>query len=392
MAHYLIINTGSASKKYALYADNREVFKAHLETEDGNLVSTIKIGTAEKKEIITQENYDNSINYIIELLSSNKLITDIGSIKAVGLRIVAPGNYFLSDKIIDAEYLTKLQEAKNRAPLHIEPELSEIEHLKKTMPDIPIIGISDSAFHQTMPDKSKLYGLPQDITSRFEMYRYGYHGISAQSIVNKIKNWLGDVPPKTIVCHLGSGSSIVALKNGQSVDTSMGFTPLEGMIMSTRIGNIDAGAVIYLAQNMGLDLNNLEAFLNQKCGLLGVSGQTSDIRELLKLEATGDKMASTALSIFVYNVKKYIGAYMAALGGLDLLVFTATIGERSFIMRSRICQELSTLGIVLDEEKNNNIVSADGFINKGISFAKIAVITTDEMGEMAKQVKEILNA
>ncbi len=388
---YLIINTGSASKKYALYSDNREVFKAHMETEDGNLVSTIKLDTTEKKETITQENYDNSVNYIIELLLSNKLIAAIDDIKAVGLRIVAPGNYFLSDKIIDDEYLTKLQEAKNRAPLHIEPELSEIEHLKKTMPNTPIVGISDSAFHQTMPDKSKLYGLPQNIASNFEMYRYGYHGISAQSIVNKIKNWLGDVPPKTIICHLGSGSSIVALKNSQSVDTSMGFTPLEGMIMSTRIGNIDAGAVIYLAQNMDLDLNNLEAFLNQKCGLLGVSGQTSDIRELLKLEATGDKMATTALAIFVYNVKKYIGAYMAALGGLDLLVFTATIGERSFIMRSRICQELSALGIVLDEEKNNSTVSADGFINKGISFSKIAVITTDEMGEMARQTKEILN-
>lgn len=391
MPNFLIINTGSASKKYALYSDNREVFKAHMETEDGNLVSTVKIDTAEKKEIITQENYNNSINYILELLLSNKLITSIDDIKAVGLRIVAPGNYFLSDKIIDEGYLTKLQEAKNRAPLHIEPELSEIEHLKKTMPVTPLVGISDSAFHKTIPDKAKLYGLPQDIASRLEIYRYGYHGISAQSIVNKIKKWLGDIPPKTIICHLGSGSSIIALKNGQSVDASMGFTPLEGMIMSTRTGNIDAGAVIYLAQNLDLDLNNLEAFLNQKCGLLGVSGQTSDIRELLKLETAGDRMSATALEIFVYTVRKYIGAYTAALGGLDLLVFTATIGERSFIMRSRICQELGALGIVLDEEKNNNAVSADGFINKGISFAKIAVITTDEMGEMAKQVKEILN-
>lgn len=388
---YLIINTGSASKKYALYSENQEIFKAHLETEDGGLVSAIKIGAEEKKETIPQESYDNSVNYIIELLLSNKLITDIGSIKAVGLRIVAPGNYFLSDKIIDAEYLAKLQEAKNRAPLHIDPELAEIEHLKKTMPATPIVGISDSAFHKTIPDRAKLYGLPQDIASRLEIYRYGYHGISAQSIVNKIKNWLGDIPPKTIICHLGSGSSIIALKNGQSVDASMGFTPLEGVIMSTRTGNIDAGAVIYLAQNLGLDLNNLEALLNQKCGLLGVSGQTSDIRELLKLETAGDKMASTALEVFVYNVKKYIGAYTAALEGLDLLVFTATIGERSFIMRSRICRELNALGIVLDEEKNNSTVSADGFINKGEGHVKIAVIATDEMGEMARQVKEILH-
>lgn len=390
MVQYLIINTGSASKKYALYSENQEIFKAHLETEDGSLVSTIKIGAEEKKETITQESYENSINYIIECLLSNKLITDIGSVKAVGLRIVAPGEYFLSDKIIDAEYLAKLQEAKNRAPLHIEPELTEIEHLQKTMPNTPLVGISDSAFHKTMPDRAKLYGLPQDITSRFEIYRYGYHGISAQSIVNKIKNWLGDIPPKTIICHLGSGSSIIALKNGQSVDASMGFTPLEGMIMSTRTGNIDAGAVIYLAQNLGLDLNNLEAFLNQKCGLLGVSGQTADIRELLKLETAGDKMAATALEIFVYTVRKYIGAYTVALGGLDLLVFTATIGERSFIMRSKICQELNALGIILDEERNNSAVSADGFINKGEGHVKIAVITTDEMGEMARQIKIVL--
>ena len=387
MPKYLIVNTGSASKKYALYSENQEIFKAHLETEDGGLVSTIKLGTTEKKETITQENYDNSVIYIIELLLSNKLITGIDDIKAIGLRIVAPGIFFLADKIIDDEYLSKLQEAKNRAPLHIEPELAEIEHLQKTMPNTPIVGISDSAFHKTMPDKSKLYGLPQDIASRFEMYRYGYHGISAQSIVNKIKNWIGDIPPKTIICHLGSGSSIVALKNGQSIDTTMGFTPLEGIIMSTRVGNIDAGAVIYLAQNLGLDLNNLEAFLNQKCGLLGISGQTSDIRELLKLEAGGDKKAATALEIFVYHVKKYIGAYAAALGGLDLLVFTATIGERSFIMRSRICRELSSLGIILDEDKNNATVSSDSFINKGEGYVKIAVITTDEMGEMARQVQ-----
>ena len=386
---YLIINPGSASKKYALYENGSEIFKAHLETEGGNLISTTVVGDREKTEKISAEQYKNSVNYILRLLIDARLIGSANDIGSIGVRIVAPGSYFLSNRVIDKEFLAKLKESEQKAPLHIRPELLEIKQILEIMPGIPLAGISDSAFHKTMPIPARLYGLPEETAVEFEIYRYGYHGISAQSLVPKIKNTFGEGAKRTIICHLGSGSSVIAVKDGQSVDASMGFTPLEGLVMSTRIGNIDAGAVIYLAKNAGLAPNELEEFFNSKCGLLGIGG-SDDIRELLKLEKAGNKEAKNALDVFAYAVKKYIGAYMATLGGLDLLIFTATVGERSFIMRSRICAGLEELGIVLDEDKNKAVISADGLISADGSKVKIAVLTTDEMGEMARQTKELM--
>ena len=387
-----VVNPGSASKKYALYSIDKEILRAHFENEDSGFIVTLVINNKPEKIKLTEDDYRQSTRYLINLLLQRNIITDKNDIQAIGLRLVAPGSYFAQHRIIDKGCLDKLESIRQEAPLHINPIIEEIRNLQISLFDIPIVGISDSAFHATMPDTSRLYALPMETSEKLDIYRFGYHGISLQSITNKIKKLLGNIPPKTIICHLGSGSSITALKNGQSFDTSIGFTPLEGLPMSTRIGDIDAGAIIYLAQKMGFDYPELENYLNTECGLLGISGQSDDIRKLLKLETGGNKRAKLALELFVYRIKKYIGSYTAALNGLDLLIFSATVGERSFIIRDRICANLDTFGIILDQTKNNKTISQNGFIHKVSLFnkTKIAVITTDEMNEIFQETKKLL--
>ncbi|KKS69668.1 MAG: Acetate kinase, partial [Candidatus Azambacteria bacterium GW2011_GWA2_42_62] len=217
-------------------------------------------------------------------------------------------------------------------------------------------------------------------------------GISFESVVGKIKNMNGgNLPEKIIICHLGGGSSVAAVKDGQSIDTSMGFTPLEGIVMANRVGDIDAGAVTYLSKKLGYDMDKMENYLNTQCGLLGLSEKSNDVRELLEMEKSGDKNAKLALEVMVYKIKKYIGAYFAALNGADALIFSGTIGERSAIMRSKICAELENLGIILDDAKNSQTISVDRFINKDKSPVKIAVITTDEMGQIASEAVTVLS-
>jgi acetate kinase len=240
-----------------------------------------------------------------------------------------------------------------------------------------------------MPDRARFYAISKE-TAEKGIVRYGYHGISFASLISKMTA-VGKVPERIIICHLGSGSSIGAFLGGKSIDTSMGFTPLEGIPMATRVGDIDPGAVIYLMKKFGFGPNELEEYLNTHCGLLGLSGKSDDLRTLIDLEKAGDKKAALAIDVLVYKIKKYIGAYTAALNGLDTLVFSGTIGERSFFLRSRICRDMENLGIILDDERNNNTVSRDGFIQSASSKVKIAVMITDEMGEIAGEAAQIIS-
>lgn len=406
MKKYLIINLGSASKKYSLYEDEREVFRAHFERENGDFVVTESVGEARDKNKISQEEYEHSGKRLLDVLVSKNIIKDAGEIAALGFRVVAPGEYFAKVRTIDAEYREKLKEAYEIAPLHISAVLKGIEEFVNLLPSMPMIGVSDSAFHATIPETARLYALPIEDSRKYGLYRYGYHGISVASVLNTAKEILGNLPSRVIVCHLGSGSSITAVKDGRSIDTSMGFTPLEGVVMATRTGDIDPGALLYLGKKLNLSFDGLDEYLNHKCGLIGLSGKESGVRELIELEKQGDENAKTALDVWAYRVKKYIGAYTAALGGLDLLIFTATIGERSFIMRERICEGLENLGIAIDKEKNNRLDGGkSGFIENGPTpFAdnmnsarsairegcgmpvKVAVITTDEMKQIAKEI------
>lgn len=390
MKKIFITNVGSESRKYALYQDAGRVFSAHFEKEGGRLIVELTGVISEKKEVSSRD-FENSAEYIIEELLSRKIIGNKNEISAIGFRVVAPGSYFLQNKIIDGEYLRKLETAKEQAPLHINPMLAELKALEQILPGIPVVGVSDSAFHGSLPARARLYGIPKNTAEELDIFRFGYHGISFESIIGKLKNiYSGNLPEKIIICHLGGGSSVAAIKNGQSIDTSMGFTPLEGVVMANRVGDIDAGAVIYLSKKFGYMPDEMENYLNTQCGLLGLSGKSNDMRELLEMEKNGAENAEIALEVMVYKIKKYIGAYFAALNGADVLAFSATIGERSAIMRARICAELENLGIILDDEKNSQTINVDGFISKNESPVKIAVITTDEMSQIAAEVAAIV--
>ncbi len=380
----LIVNPGSASRKYALYRGTEELARAHFEKENGAFIVTLWHGTREEKGNVNDAVFADATKYFVDLLVSKGIIPNTEAITVIGVRVVAPGDYFVSHRAIDNAYIARLREAIEEAPLHINPALKEIENIKLAFPAVPLIGVSDSAYHATMARPARHYALPKDITESLGMYRYGYHGISAESIVRQSEALFGETPSKMVICHLGSGSSIMAVREGKSFDTSMGFTPLEGMIMATRVGDIDAGALIYLQKKLNMTPDALNEYLNTKCGLLGVSEKSADTRELIELEKSGDADAALALELLAYRVKKYIGAYAAILNGIDALIFAGTIGERSFVMRERMCADMDFLGIKLDEAKNNATVSVNGIINADDSRCKIAVMMTNEMSEVAR--------
>ncbi len=382
----LVINPGSASKKYALYEDGRELFYAHFETEAGKILLTTKTPAGEEKKNLEAGDFQLAIGHTLNLMTEKGIIAGKDDLSAIGVRVVAPGDFFLEHRPLDEKYLSKLREISLEAPLHILPTLKEIEAATSLFSDLPFFGISDSAFHRQMPAYARNYAIAGEDAARFDIYRFGYHGLSAQSVLRKLEENLGVMPARIIICHLGGGASVTAVKSGTSIENSMGFSPLEGLPMSTRVGNIDAGAIIHFAQKTGLTLVQLEDYFNHKSGLLGLSGKTGDVRELIKLEKDGDEKAALALNAFAYAVKKYIGSYFAVLGGLDILAFSGAIGDRSPIMRGRVCDNLGALGILLDEEKNNSTVEKMGFIHNSWSSVKIVVIPTDEMTEIAVEV------
>lgn len=385
----LAVNTGSASKKYAIYDGGKEIFRAHLEKENKGYVAGFRFGGKEDKKEITIADYKDAVNFILEEAESRGVIKERGEIERVGVRIVAPGEYFYSHNPMDETFFHKLEEAREDAPLHIDPILLELGELKDALPQATLVAVSDSEFHSTMPETSRVYAIPKEVADKYGIRRFGYHGTSVRSVLRNAKELFGELPEKVIVCHLGSGASIAAVKDGKSFDTTMGFTPLEGLVMGTRVGDIDPGALISLGKKLELDYPKLEEYLNRQCGLLALSGKTADVRELLELEAKGDEGAKLALGVFVYKIKKYIGAFMAAMGGLDALIFTATIGERSYILRGRIIEGLEFLDLKLDSKKNEATVSVAGIIS-GNGGVKIAVMPSDELGEIAKQVEGVL--
>ena len=323
---------------------------------------------------------------LLDSLIEKKIIKNRDEVGAIGIRIVAPGEYFLENRIIDKEYLKMAKQALEKVPLHLGPALEEIKMAGKVWGDKKIIGVSDSAFHKNLPDKAKYYAIPIADSRSLGLQKFGYHGISLQSVISQTEKRLGKLPSKIIICHLGGGASVTAVKDGVSVETSMGFTPLDGLVMATRVGEIDPGAVLYLGDKLGLRMSKLEEYFNNKCGLLGLSGKSDDVRDLLKFEAEGDKDCHLALEIYANRLKKYIGAATAVLGGLDLLVFAGTVGERSFIMRGRICDGLQFLGVDLDMEINNKSEGVEVELNKPDAKTKVLVMKTDEMGEMAKSL------
>lgn len=383
---YLAVNSGSASHKHALYEGNDSIYFLHFEMVGDQYVAHETVHGVKADLNITAKNFRCSIDFTVSRLLANKLIDNKADIAAVGIRVVAPGTYFQDNRLIDKECQKSLKRNREQAPLHIESVLRELKFVKKVLPKTPIIGVSDSAFHKTIPNVSKYYALPIEVSRKYGVMKYGYHGLSIQSVLARLTAKIGHLPEKVVVCHLGGGASVTAVLNGKSLDTSMGFTPLDGLVMATRVGQIDPGAVLYLSEKLRMRDGEMLEYFNKECGLLGLSnGKSDDIRELLKNELNGDLDSKLALDVYATRVKKMVGQAVAMIGGIDVLVFAGTVGERSFPMRRRICSGLNFLGIKINDDINNQTDAVENEINATDGATKILVIKTDEMGEIIKE-------
>ena len=386
----LIANPGSASRKYALYQGTTSRADIHFEFEDGKIICGIKTATDSFSLTTDLTDLSTVSSEIVAILHNKQILTQDETIHTIGLRFVAPGNYFAQDHIIDDEFVSRLQATLPRAPLHISATLGELQELRRQFADTTIVGVSDSAFHNTKPDYAMNYGLPLEDADRFEIKRYGYHGLSIMSVVQILQS-ANTLPSKVIIAHLGSGASVSAVLNGKSVDNTMGYSPLEGLIMSTRSGTIDATVTSVLRNELKLDDSGLENYLNKQSGLLGLGG-SDDIRELLVREANGDLRATLALDTYAYSVQKAIAQMAVALDGIDTLVFTGTVGLRSAPMRRRIMSRLHHLGIHLDETLNDQCDASKNIVSIQSSDSKfITVISTDEHLSIVTRVEEVLS-
>jgi acetate kinase len=354
------------------------VFSCHFEYEHDGYAVSINHGETHTHEQVSGEIFEKAVIHFLELY---KTFRPEKTISQIGIRIVAPGDYFQAHRVIDDMFLKRLHHATALAPIHIASTLREITLLKEVFPTTKLIGASDSAFHMGMPSTAQSYGLPTSLISTQGIKRYGYHGLSISSTVETLSRHLGGaMPSKTLVLHLGSGCSITALRDGATVDTSMGFTPLEGLLMSTRSGSFDPAIVLALL-TQGKTKDDIERMVNKDSGLLGLSGSSSDMRELLTLSQQGDEKARHAIDVFVYQIVKYIGAYTAVLGGVDAVVFTGTIGERSFIIREKIVKAFEYIPWYIHQDNNNHIngtYSGVSEVSAPASLCKIFVVPANE--------------
>lgn len=388
----LITNPGSSSRKYALYRGNDFLCALHFEFEGEKIVYTLKKADGLKNKKDTElRNLFEVVNILEKTLTDEGYLNESTKLDAILARVAAPGSYFAADHVVDEECLAQLEIAKGRAPLHAPVIASEIEQLKKTFNETLIIEISDSAFHNERSDVAKAYAIDTELAEKYDIKRWGYHGLSVGSIVRLMKNE-GILPEKVVVCHIGSGASITAVKDGKSADTTMGYSPLEGLMMATRAGSMDVAAALAIKRELNMQSDDeLEKYLNKKCGLLGVSGKSDDMREIIKGCANGDKRAELARALYVLTLRRAIGQMAASMAGVDAIVFTATIGERSDEIRRLVAESLSYLGFNLDYDKNIKDMD-ERVVNIAIENSKpIYVIKTDESDEMIVRANELLS-
>ena len=391
MARFLVVNPGSSSKKYALFNDLDLVCSAYFESDGkGEHKANLEHDGEKSESKISEQDFSKAVKYFVDFLIKNGLVPDLVDLKAVGLRVVAPSSEFQQHFEMSEKAVSQLKSLQKQAPLHITGALKELDLIKHYLPKAKVFGVSDSAFHRTINPCARNYAVDGADAKKFDWYKFGYHGISVESVIDRFKNDVGDLKDKVIIGHLGSGVSVTAVKNGKSFDTSMGFTPLEGMVMATRSGDIDTGLLLAMSRDKEMSLLKLESYLNKKSGLLGISGVSDDIRALLVEEKKGDARAHLALEMFAYRIRKRIGAYAAAMGGLDQIILTATISERSAVMRKRILESLAFLGVSLDHKKNLALDSRVGKISDAKSKIEVYVVPTNEMGQMAKTVRAFL--
>ncbi|GAB6157715.1 acetate kinase [Desulfotomaculum varum] len=393
----LVVNCGSSSIKYKLMNMEQEtVLLSGLSERIGIAGSRIKQESYKGEQLVLEQDLPNhkvALKAILKCITDEKYgaISDISEIKAVGHRVVHGGEKFNQSVVINEELIKVLEEMSELAPLHNPPNIVGIKTCQELMPYAAQVAVFDTAFHAAMPKHAYTYAIPFEYYEKYKIRRYGFHGTSHKFVSRRAAEILGQPVQdlKIIVCHLGNGSSISAVKNGISIDTTMGFTPLPGLPMGTRSGDIDPAIVPFLMEKENLSVSEVNNVLNKKSGVLGVSGISSDFRDLEEAAGQGNERAELALSMFAYAIIKYVGAYTAAMGGLDALVFTGGIGENSKDMRARVLKGLAYTGLEIDEEKNNSRGKEVVISKPGAPFAAMVVPTNEEL-MIARETKELV--
>jgi len=393
-----VINSGSSSVKFQLIDMSTKVVLAKgLVERIGLTKSRLKYESKKGKKNFNQDIKDHSegIGLIVKTMTGKEygVIKSMEEIYAVGHRVVHAGEQFKGTVILTDKVMTALKKSTHLAPLHNPPNIMGIEATKKVLPNTPMAGVFDTAFHQTMPPKAYIYPIPYEYYNKYRVRRYGFHGTShlyvskvGAKLLNKKLSEL-----KIITCHLGNGASMAAVKYGESIDTTMGFTPLEGLMMGTRSGDIDPAIPLFIQRVEGLEFHEIDAMLNRRSGVLGISMISSDMRDVeSSAEDHGNLQAQLAIEMYAYKIKKYIGAYIAAMNGVDLIIFTAGIGERDILVRKLVLEEMEFFGIDFDSELNDKVFGEQGTLTKPDSKVKVMVIPTNEELEIAEQTFEVV--
>ena len=394
----LVLNCGSSSIKYQLFemTSGKVLAKGGIEKvglDDSFLILTKDDG---EKVVIKKHipNHEEGITFILGILTDKEhgCIQRFDEIDAVGHRVVHGGDKFASSVLVTQEVIDKLIECSKFAPLHNPANLEGIRGIQKVLPDTPQVAVFDTAFHQSMPDYAYFYALPYQAYEKYGVRRYGFHGTSHRYVSRRACEILG-VPyeqQRIITAHIGNGGSITAIKNGKSVDTSMGMTPTEGLIMGTRCGDIDPGILPYIMGKENLDMDSLGDYLNKKCGVAGFSELSSDMRDIENAMYEGNKRAFQVLGMYNYRIRKYIGAYSAVLNGVDILVFTGGVGENQWISRAAICKDMEYMGLLFDEEKNKDERGREIILSKPESKVTVMVVPTNEEFMIASDTQALL--
>jgi acetate kinase len=394
----LVLNCGSSSIKYQLFdISSGSVLAKGIVEKIGLKGSFLKNERFDGDKVKLEGeilDHQSGIEFLLGMMISEKrgVIKSLAEIDAVGHRLVHGGELFQGSCYLDDETIKGVEDCSDLAPLHNPANLKGIYAMKNLLPEIPQVGVFDTSFHQTMPDYSFMYALPYSLYKKYGIRRYGFHGTSHSYVSKKACEALNvDYSSKRMItCHLGNGASITAIKDGKSVDTSMGLTPVEGLIMGTRSGDVDAGALTLIMEKEEIDFSSLNTLLNKHSGMLGISGISSDMREVESAAAEGDERAILALKMYQYRVKKYIGAYAAAMGGVDLLIFTGGIGENSPDDREKICEDMEFLGLEFDKKANEGVRGKELVISKKSSRVTVMIVPTNEEFVIASETRDIV--
>jgi acetate kinase len=397
----LVLNCGSSSIKYQLFnmvnTEWNVLAKGGVEKVGlkGSFLKHEK--TSGEKVLLEGEILDHQtgIDYILGVLNSERhgCLGDLNEIDAVGHRIVHGGEMFNLSVFITDDVISKIEDCIDLAPLHNPPNLKGVGAISSLLPDVPQVAVFDTAFHQTMPKHAYMYGLPQALYKKYGIRRYGFHGTSHRFVSLRACEMLERdfKTQKIISCHLGNGASVTAINNGESVDTSMGFTPIEGLMMGTRCGDLDVGAVTFIMDKETIGTRSASTLFNKHSGMLGVTGISSDMREIEDAANKGDDNAQLGMKMYSYRIKKYVGAYIAAMGGVDILIFTGGIGENGDAVRRGVCEDLEFMGIEIDESKNAGLRGQEMDISTADSDVRILVVPTNEELVIAKDTKDIVD-